>query len=110
MTELDINQVMTWSLGQLYNYVKTIEEDLNEEEQELIKKCEKGELLIPIHINYYIKEYYQEYPSSKKASIMGFGKIHITTLWKDIELRETTIRKIILDNLEEDSPTEGRIQ
>ena len=106
---VDIDTVMKWNLGELYNYIKTIQDDLTPKENETLNKTEKGKHIIPIHINYYIKEYYEEFPKSQKVKITGLGKVDIEVFWEDLNQRETSIRKIIIDHMKEDSITEGRI-
>ena len=107
--DIDPQDILTWNLEKLWASALVIldEETLSDLEREQLNIAKNG-ITIEVPIQYLTKKYYEEYPSSKKAKILGFGKLALTKLWEEIEKRENLLKKLIIDNMDEDNPLKAR--
>ena len=68
----------------------------------------KNGIKIKIPIIYLTNEWYEIYPSSRKAKILGYGKIPLNEFVEEKNMRETLLRKIISEQIDEGSITTPR--
>lgn len=83
-------------LNELWNYIRTIEDDLNKDQKSNLKDIKEG-YVYQVPIQYIVRGYYQEFPNTKRVKIVGYGKIPLLAFWEEIELREKELRKIAVD-------------
>jgi hypothetical protein len=107
--DIDPQEVVSWKLEKLWNTTLILldDEELSELEARNMNYAKFG-IKIKIPIQYILKSYYTEYPSSGNAKVLGYGKCKLQSLWDEIEKRETILRKLIIDNVTDDNPLEAR--
>lgn len=108
MKNLDL--IYSWSIKELWNYFNQIMNDEDDKgitlkqlyinEYNIIKYGSINKKGIPIH--YINNEWYDLYPDHKIAIIRGFGKVNIDELLDEIDNREQLMRKIIIENTDEE--------
>lgn len=99
-------EVLDWNTEKLWNAINLLEN--KEDYKKEISRIRFG-TLIKVPIWYIINEWYEVYPSSARIKIMGYGKYKIWDFMEEKELRDSKMRKIIMENIEDDSPTEPRL-
>lgn len=102
------NEVNTLEIQELWKYTQILKQE-QEIDNTTYNKIKNG-IKITIPIWYFTEEWYELYPSSKKAKIHGYGKIPIETFMQEIEERETLMKTTIIQNLTDESPTEPRVR
>lgn len=102
----DPNEILEWNTEKLWNAVQTIKQEIGERPRGYEEA--KNGIRINFPITYIIKQWYEEYPSTRKAKIMGYGKLNITDFEEEIENREAIMRNIIQEHLEDEEPTTPR--
>lgn len=87
---------------------------INMLEKEEIKEYEKELQQIKNGINmkfpivYIIRNWINEYPENKRVHIKGHGKENIIEYYDEIDERNSLMRLIILENIENNDPTTPR--
>lgn len=103
-------EILQWNIRQLWSQLLI----LIEEEPKIAKKKEieniKYGISIRIPIQYLTNEWYDLYPSNKTATVKGYGRHKLLDLLDEIEERETMIRTILLDNLQQNPLITPRIK
>jgi len=94
---MEAENIMSWELKELWAYIKTIEDDLENPEDKInILKAKSG-INIKIPINFIIKNFYHEQPEYLIVTVSGFGKYPLTTFHNEIDEREKILRSIIME-------------
>lgn len=113
MIQTTPEEIINAGTGKLWNMFQILIEeedeqgrDLEELYKEEIKQIKNGENQIPIW--YITNKWYEEIPESKKIKVKGHGKYNIIEFMEDKGKRETIMRSILMENLEEGGMTEGR--
>lgn len=107
MEEITTNDVLSWNIEQLYAYMTILEEELENQDKLLFAQTKQG-IMLQVPIEYIIKGYYEEFPSSKTTIIKGYGRVNIQTWFDEIEKRKSILRKIIYNKLSKKDTIEGR--
>lgn len=106
---LDIEKIYSLTIYELYNmFTQTVYEyQLEQECKDEIEQVKNGVYLrFPIY--YYTNKWFEEYPSSRTVNIKGHGKFQLTMFMKDKEARETIMRQVIINNVDDGSITTPR--
>lgn len=103
----DINEVLEWQTEKLWNAVQAIKLEIGKTPRNYDEIKNGRNINFPIQ--YIINEWYEMYPTTKKAKILGYGKVEIQQLLDEIEDRNTMMRQIIIDHATDDDPTTPRV-
>lgn len=96
------------SLEELWNWYLQMKEEglkLNKEEMKMI---EFGTLDKPISIHWITNNWFKIYPNHNLVKIQFYGESNLFNFLEDIKKRESLLRRIILENIDNDT-TESRI-
>lgn len=102
MEEIDITDM---NLSQLWKYAMA--KELEKEYREETLRAREG-LSIKVPIYYLTEGWYETYPSTGRAKVIGFGKFPLKELMEEIEKREALLRKIIMEYEKGEDPIEPR--
>lgn len=116
MIDLQQQDIIKMELEELWNtYQILMEEEDEETEQRLDKIYEEeteeiknGTSQKKVPLQWVLNGWYEPHPSSGKVTIMGMGKHELLPFLEDIEKRKTLMRKILIDNIEDESSTQPR--
>ena len=104
---ITLAEAIQYKLEDLYNVIELIiqqdDEDLNYPDEIKLKyDLIRNGINLKIPLPYLTKkEWYTEYPNSKRVSILGHGKFPIMLFYDEIKERERICREIIIGELEE---------
>lgn len=104
----DPNEILEWDTEKLWNAVQQIKAEL-EKTPRGYEKAKNG-IRINFPIQYIIKQWYEEYPSTRRAKIIGYGKVNIQELEDEIEERNTIMRQIIIEHTDDEEATKPRTE
>lgn len=104
----DPNEILEWNTEKLWNAVLTIKQEIGKKPRGYDEAKNGIKINFPIH--YIINEWYEMYPTTKTAKILGHGKAEITNILEEIEERNTLMRTIIKEHLDDEEPTTPRSQ
>lgn len=104
----DPNEILEWDTEKLWNAVQQIKEEI--EKQPRGYEQAKNGIKIKFPIQYIINQWYDMYPSTKNARILGYGKTNIQNLLDEIEERNSIMRKIIIEHTDNEEATKPRIE
>lgn len=101
------DEIYKWDTKELWNAINLLdEEDVSNNEEEITMV--KYGIKIRIPIIYIIKGWVEEHPENKRVTIRGYGKEDIVKYYDEVDERNKIMRKIIIDNLPDEDPTESR--
>lgn len=100
------DEILEWNTQKLWNAVQIIKEEIGQEPKGYKQAKDGIKLIFPIQ--YIIQEWYETYPSNRKAKILGYGKARMTDFLEEIEQREAILRNIIQQNTNNENPTQPR--
>lgn len=103
-------EIVKLGLAELYSLAEIMfhTDEIDEKEyNETIDLVENG-VKIKIPLLYIINNYYKPFPSSKRVLIKGYGRYNIMAFDKEVKYRENLLRQMILNNIDDESPTESR--
>ena len=107
--EINPEDVMTWETKKLWNTLNTLKNDLDLNiDMDIYTKCKFG-IRIGCPVWYFTEEWYEIYPSSRKVKIVGYGKFWLKDFMQEKEDRDSLMRNLIIDNINEDGMIEGRV-
>lgn len=95
-----------WDTLQILLEEETENGDLEEVYKEEIQIIKYGKLNIPIW--YITQKWFEEMPVNKKVKVLGHGKFDLEKFMEDKSKRDTIMRSILIENIEEGGITEGR--
>lgn len=102
--------VLQWNIKQLWNEtLLLIEEEPKIAKKEQIEKIKYG-YNIRVPIQYIIQEWYSLYPSNKTVNIKGYGRHKLLEFLDEIEERETNMRNLIINNMDEEGIIKPRVR
>jgi hypothetical protein len=101
----DPQEILSWDTKKLWAAINMID---NKEEYEEELSIIKYGIKIQVPIWYIIEEWFEMYPSSARIKIMGYGKYKIWDFMQEKEERESIMRRVLIDNMEDEGPTEAR--
>ena len=87
------DDLYSWSTNKLWNALKTL--DIPKEHQDTYSTIKYGKH-INIPIWYITQTWYSLHPSTKKVTILGYGKYELSTFMEEIELRDSLMRNMLL--------------
>lgn len=99
-------ELLEWDIKKLWECFKMLMQQENEDGRKMIEEYKeendkiKNGTIIKIPIYYITNEWYEEYPSSGRVKIYGFGKYMIESFEEEKEKRETLMREIISENMD----------
>lgn len=107
--EINPENVLIWETKKLWNTLNTLKNDPDINiDNKLYNKCKFG-INIDCTIWYFTEEWYEIYPSSKKVKINGYGKFWLKDFMKEKEDRDSLMRNLIINNIDENGMIEGRV-
>lgn len=101
--ELDTQQIIEMKLPELYDtylLLRDTDELTQQEIQQTNEAIEEG-TTTKFPITHIIQEWYELYPTTGNAKILGHQKIPLKNFLKEIKKRETILRNIILTKTQE---------
>lgn len=101
------DEILEWGTAKLWNAVNMIKVEIGKEPRGYQKAKNGIKIEFPIH--YIINEWYEAYPSTKRAKIIGYGKVKITELMDEIEDRNAIMREIVFEHTGDEDPTRPRV-
>ena len=109
MINVDSEQILKWDIEQLWNACQILEEDeeTHNTHIEIIQTVKEG-IKIKVPIYYLIQEWWEVYPNTKRAKILGHGKYKIQDFMEEIETRTKLMRRIIYENIDNEQATTPR--
>ncbi len=111
---IDTENIGSLNIRELWNTFIVLLDSTDEEGKQYMSYFQqeysqvKNGINVEFPIHYIIDKWYEEYPSSKRVKILGYGKFSLSNFKEEIEKRETIMRRIILENMNESSLTEPR--
>jgi hypothetical protein len=110
------DEIMQMDTATLWSALKILMEEETEDGEKLNKQYieemrgiqEGVDLKIPIW--YITNKWYEIYPSTGNVKILGYGKAEIRDFMKEKEGRDAMMRKILIDQIEDDSITIPRVR
>lgn len=100
-------EVFNMSINKLWKVFNNIKEEI-EIDKNVYYTIKYGKFFKCV-IHYLINEWYEIYPNSKKVYIRGYGKINLEVFMEELDYRETLLRKVIIDNIDNENIIENRI-
>lgn len=101
LTIKDPDKVYEWDLTTLWEILNTLEkEELQEYEEEYYKIKFGYNVMVPI--SYLTENYYEDYPTTKKVKVLGYGKYNFQDFYDELDERKHAMRQIILDNIRDE--------
>lgn len=104
---IDIIRLRTGELKAVMDIMIETGEINPEQYQQEIRIIDNGRR-IRIPLIYIIEKYYTPRPNTKTVKVKGYGTYNIVKFDEEIKERENLMRTIILENMQNESPTEGR--
>lgn len=100
-------EILEWDTEKLWNAVNIIKQEIGAEPRGYKKAKDGIRIYFPIY--YITNKWYETYPSAKRAAIFGYGKVSIQDFMKEIEDRDTIMRNIIMEHIEDDEAIKPRV-
>lgn len=109
MIDLDRENILKYDIEQLWNACQLLEEDPETlpEHKQNIQKAKNG-IKIKVPIYHFIQEWFEIYPNTRKAKIIGYGKYELNDFMEEIETRNKIMRQILNENITDNTSTEPR--
>lgn len=101
------DEIYRYETKELWAVINLLEKEEIEEYSEELKQIKNG-INLKFPIIYIIKGWTTEYPENKRVHIKGHGKENIVNYYDEIDERNALMRKIILENLENNDITTPR--
>lgn len=94
------DDIYEWDTEKLYNAVQSI----SDADEGIMQQVEQG-LNIKFPIDYITQEWYEVYPTSRKAKIYGFGKISLQDFLEEKKARDRLMRQLIEEEIDKPGTT-----
>lgn len=107
--KVDEERVLNAETKELWNILNSMrnspDNDIKASDYEKVKYGIN--LLVPIW--YFTEDWYEIYPNSKKVAIRGHGKFSLDAFMDEKEERDSVMRGIIIENMDDEGIITGRI-
>lgn len=114
MIPLEPHEVLTLDIHSLWNAYLILLEEIDAEGKPLKEIYEdrthkiKYGIRLNLPIWYLTKQWYEEYPTSRKVKVVGHGKYPLDKFMEEKEEREQLMREALLDNIDDEGVTTPR--
>lgn len=105
----DPEEILAMDTGKLWSVIEIMKatNEISPSDLEILKTIEKG-FSLRIPLLYIMEGWYIPMPDYKIVQIKGYGKKPIQLFYDEKHKRDRIMREVILRNLKDDTPVEGR--